>query len=77
MNMCQLKDCGEGYMGKLRIRESGKTELVLGDNVMEVLPAIPINFHQVGGYFVVLSYFLVLLSFFFKGCLMHKTKIIK
>uniref|UniRef100_A0A2C9LL42 DNA-directed RNA polymerase III subunit RPC4 n=1 Tax=Biomphalaria glabrata TaxID=6526 RepID=A0A2C9LL42_BIOGL len=43
---CQLKDCNEGYMGKLRIRKSGKAELVLGDIVMEVMPGIPINFHQ-------------------------------
>ncbi|XP_059147471.1 DNA-directed RNA polymerase III subunit RPC4-like [Physella acuta] len=46
LNSCQLKDCTEGYMGKLRIRKSGKAELILGENVMEVLPGIPINFHQ-------------------------------
>ncbi|KAH9499588.1 DNA-directed RNA polymerase III subunit RPC4 [Bulinus truncatus] len=46
LEACQLKDCNEGYMGKLRIRKSGKAELVLGENIMDVTPGIPINFHQ-------------------------------
>ncbi|GFS20782.1 polymerase (RNA) III (DNA directed) polypeptide D, 44kDa [Elysia marginata] len=43
---CKLKDCPEGFMGKLRLRRSGKVELVLGDNVLEVLPGLSVNFHQ-------------------------------
>ncbi|GFN78518.1 polymerase (RNA) iii (DNA directed) polypeptide d, 44kda [Plakobranchus ocellatus] len=46
LGACQLKDCPEGFMGKLRLRKSGKVELVLGDNIMEVLPGLDINFHQ-------------------------------
>ena len=49
LGACQLKDCPEGFMGKLRVRKSGKVELVLGENIMEVLPGLPVNFHQVGG----------------------------
>ncbi|XP_005098679.1 DNA-directed RNA polymerase III subunit RPC4 [Aplysia californica] len=46
LGLCQLKDCSEGYVGKLRIRKSGKAELVLEHNTMEVLAGLPANFHQ-------------------------------
>ncbi|KAK3768483.1 hypothetical protein RRG08_060845 [Elysia crispata] len=46
LSACQLKDCPEGFMGKLRVRKSGKVELVLGENILEVLPGLPVNFHQ-------------------------------
>lgn len=46
LEACKLKDCPEGFMGKLRFRKSGKVELVLGENVLEVLPGLSVNFHQ-------------------------------
>ncbi|KAL8623357.1 hypothetical protein ACOMHN_058606 [Nucella lapillus] len=36
-----LRNFSEGYMGKMRIRRSGKVELVLGDHVMDVSSGVP------------------------------------
>eukprot|EP00485_Elphidium_margaritaceum_P003270 CAMPEP_0202690344 /NCGR_PEP_ID=MMETSP1385-20130828/5354_1 /ASSEMBLY_ACC=CAM_ASM_000861 /TAXON_ID=933848 /ORGANISM="Elphidium margaritaceum" /LENGTH=375 /DNA_ID=CAMNT_0049345593 /DNA_START=26 /DNA_END=1150 /DNA_ORIENTATION=- len=41
-----LRQFGEGEIGKLRVRKSGKTELVIGDFVMDVDFAAPMDCYQ-------------------------------
>ncbi|XP_076450359.1 DNA-directed RNA polymerase III subunit RPC4-like [Babylonia areolata] len=41
-----LRCFAEGYLGKLRIRKSGKVELVLGDQVLKVFKGVPTSFLQ-------------------------------
>ncbi|KAK7112153.1 DNA-directed RNA polymerase III subunit RPC4-like [Littorina saxatilis] len=43
---CSLQDFSEGYLGKLRVRKSGKTELVLGNIVLDVSMGVPSSFLQ-------------------------------
>ncbi|KAK7475843.1 hypothetical protein BaRGS_00032893 [Batillaria attramentaria] len=43
---CSLADFSEGYVGKLRVRRSGKTELVLGNVVLDVSMGTPCGFLQ-------------------------------
>ena len=42
-----MRDFSEGYLGKLRVRKSGKTELVLGNVVLDVSMGVPASFLQV------------------------------
>ena len=42
----------DGYMGKLRIRRSGRMELVLGDIVFDVTSASTANYVQVAQTFM-------------------------
>ena len=41
-----LRQMGEGHIGKIRIRKSGKTELVIGDHVMDINFASPMDCYQ-------------------------------
>eukprot|EP00050_Salpingoeca_kvevrii_P003311 m.221466 g.221466 ORF g.221466 m.221466 type:complete len:301 (-) comp10807_c2_seq5:7016-7918(-) len=45
-NNCSLAHLGDGKIGKLRIRRSGRIELVVGDNVMVVSPSTSCEFLQ-------------------------------
>ena len=47
---CCLRDFSEGYLGKLRVRKSGKTELVLGNVVLDVSMGVPASFLQVSNH---------------------------
>lgn len=47
MGACSLDHFSEGYVGKLRVRKSGKAELVLGDIVLDVTMGTSCGFLQV------------------------------
>lgn len=42
----QLKDLGDGLVGKLLMHQSGRMKLVLGDHVLDVTPGTEVSFHQ-------------------------------
>jgi hypothetical protein len=44
---CSLEDFSEGFLGKMRVRKSGKTELVLGNVIFDVSMGVPASFLQV------------------------------
>ncbi|PVD38128.1 hypothetical protein C0Q70_00739 [Pomacea canaliculata] len=46
MGACSLDHFSEGYVGKLRVRKSGKAELVLGDIVLDVTMGTSCGFLQ-------------------------------
>ncbi|XP_064602514.1 DNA-directed RNA polymerase III subunit RPC4-like isoform X2 [Liolophura sinensis] len=45
-NSCKLKNFSEGHIGKIQIRKSGKTQLILGNIVLDVLPGTTCSFLQ-------------------------------
>ncbi len=47
LGLCSLADFSEGYIGKLQIRKSGHTQLVLGNVALDVTMGTPAGFLQV------------------------------
>ncbi|KAL0868218.1 hypothetical protein ABMA27_007753 [Loxostege sticticalis] len=45
-NRCRLSDLEEGRIGKLRIHQSGRVTLALGDTIFEVCSGTKASFHQ-------------------------------
>ena len=45
-NMCHLKDLPEGYLGKIQVRRSGKTQLKIGDALLDVDLGTQVGFLQ-------------------------------
>ena len=45
-NMCHLKDLPEGYLGKIQVRRSGKTQLKIGDALLDIDLGTQVGFLQ-------------------------------
>ena len=47
LGLCSLGDFSEGYIGKLQVRKSGHTQLVMGNVALDVTMGTPAGFLQV------------------------------
>ena len=48
LGLCSLSDFSEGLIGKLQVRKSGRTQLLLGNVALDVAMGTPPGFLQVG-----------------------------